>query len=77
MLQAVESVFKNDGIVDKYIGNQLMAVFGTLDHYIPSPELRAVRAALNIKEAVMKMNNERAMFKKDPIYIKIGLNTGG
>lgn len=52
-----------------------MAVFGTLEE-IPGPELRAVRAALEIKQNIEKMNQERSGFKKDPISIKIGINTG-
>ena len=72
MKKVVESIFKYNGIIDKYIGNQLMAVFGSLD-LIPDPEIRAVRAALEIKTNIQIMNHER---KKNPIYIKIGINTG-
>ena len=49
-----------------------MAVFGTLDE-IPNPEIRAVRAALEIKHKIRIMNQER---EKNHISIKIGINTG-
>ncbi len=40
-------MFNFNGNVDKYIGKYIMADFGTLDE-IPDPDLRAVRAALEI-----------------------------
>ncbi|KAI9005192.1 hypothetical protein BC832DRAFT_531398 [Gaertneriomyces semiglobifer] len=70
-------VFNHNGIVDKYIGDALMAAFGTLeasdnDH----PEYDAVRAALDFKLAIAAMNEQRARQKLVPISIGVGLNTG-
>lgn len=52
-----------------------MAVFGALET-TANPECRAANAALQIKEAIEIMNQERDTFKKDHINIKIGLSTG-
>jgi adenylate cyclase len=61
--------------VDKYIGDALMAVFGTLEDE-KDPEYRAVSAAFEFKEAIRDMNEDRARFKKEPISIGVGVNTG-
>lgn len=71
----VNVVFKYDGIVDKYIGDALMAVFGTLEEE-KDPEFRAVCACLDFKKAIAEMNEERVRNKKDPITIGVGVNTG-
>ncbi|KAL2916424.1 hypothetical protein HK105_203854 [Polyrhizophydium stewartii] len=71
----VKIVFKYGGIVDKYIGDALMAVFGTLedDH---DAEFRAVAAALEFQRAIKDMNTERQRVGKEPISIGVGVNTG-
>lgn len=71
----VTIVFKYNGVVDKYIGDALMAVFGTLEDD-EDAEFRAVSAALEFKLAIKAMNEDRARFGKDPISIGVGLNTG-
>ncbi|TPX68190.1 hypothetical protein SpCBS45565_g03266 [Spizellomyces sp. 'palustris'] len=72
----VNIVFKYSGVVDKYIGDALMAAFGTLEHEGPDAEYRAVCAALEFKQAIDDMNEERAKVGNEPISIGIGLNTG-
>jgi adenylate cyclase len=68
-------VFKYDGIVDKYIGDALMAVFGTLEEE-QDPEYRAVAACLDFRKAIAEMNEERLRNRKEPIAIGVGVNTG-
>lgn len=71
----VQIVFKYDGIVDKFIGDCLMASWGTLSHHT-NPERNAVNAALEFQIAVDEMNKERINLNKKPITIGIGINTG-
>jgi adenylate cyclase len=61
--------------VDKYIGDALMAVFGTLENEV-DPEYRAVRACLEFKDAIKELNTERVNKGKAPIDIGVGVNTG-
>lgn len=68
-------VFKYDGIVDKYIGDALMAVFGTMEEE-PDAEFRAVAAGLEFQNAIVQMNQERQQQRKAPISIGVGINTG-
>jgi adenylate cyclase len=68
-------VFKYDGVVDKYIGDELMAVFGTIEEE-PDPEYRAVAAGIEFQTAISQMNRERQLQHKEPIAIGVGINTG-
>ncbi|KAI8800595.1 hypothetical protein BJ742DRAFT_840892 [Cladochytrium replicatum] len=71
----VRIVFKYDGVVDKYIGDALMATFGTLDEETDS-EYRSVAAALEMKLAIKDMNIDRQRAGKEPVYVGVGVNTG-
>jgi class 3 adenylate cyclase len=71
----VRIIFKYGGIVDKYIGDALMAVFGTIEDQV-DPEFRAVKAAFEFKQAISEMNQERAAIGREPISIGVGVNTG-
>ncbi|EGF80341.1 hypothetical protein BATDEDRAFT_35058 [Batrachochytrium dendrobatidis JAM81] len=71
----VKIVFRRGGIVDKYVGDALMAVFGTLVED-KDAEYRSVVAALEFQEAIRDMNTERMRSGKDSISIGVGVNTG-
>lgn len=71
----VKIVFKYDGVLDKYIGDCLMAAFGTLPGQ-QDPVYNAVCASLEFKTAIREMNAERATKNKAPIVVGIGINTG-
>jgi adenylate cyclase len=70
-----EVVFAHDGTVDKYIGDAIMATFGT-PRPRPDDALRAVRCALAMLEATAAWNAERARAGEPPIEIGIGLHYG-
>lgn len=69
------SVMKHNGILDKYIGDALMAVFG-----IPFAAFDdASRAVLSGLEMLQKMKSFNALRKKknlEPVRIGIGISTG-
>ncbi|KAJ3194269.1 hypothetical protein HK101_003114 [Irineochytrium annulatum] len=71
----VDIVFKYEGVVDKYIGDALMAVFGSMEDETDA-EWRSVAAALEFKEGMREMNDERKRQGKDIISIGVGVNTG-
>ena len=60
---------ENDGFVDKYIGDAIMALF-------PSEATRAVDAAIAMQKRVERYNGRRMEVGFDPIRIGIGLHTG-
>jgi len=72
--EMVDAVFENDGMLDKFIGDGLMAVFGaigdTSDH-----ARKAVRTGLRMKALVAKINGNRDIAGLPPIAIGIGVHT--
>ncbi|MCK5241940.1 adenylate/guanylate cyclase domain-containing protein [bacterium] len=68
-------IFKHDGMVDKFIGDAVMAIFGTPVAHEDDPA-RAVRAALDMKQALEKLNNKWKGEGRRTIKIGVGLNTG-
>ncbi len=71
----VDAIFKFDGVLDKFIGDAIMAVFGAP---VPLPDhaLRSVKAALEMKHALAGFNEMRIANGKVPIQIGIGISTG-
>ena len=64
-------IFKYDGVLNKYLGDGLMAVFGMTEQQ-PDPEVRAVRVAQEMMEQLKTINQETG----EQIEIGIGINTG-
>ncbi|MBI1849907.1 MAG: adenylate/guanylate cyclase domain-containing protein [Planctomycetes bacterium] len=72
--EMVEAVFEKGGVLDKFIGDGMLAVFGSLDEQPDHPR-RAVMAALRMKALLGKINGERAIAGLAPINIGIGIHT--
>ena len=70
----VEVITKQGGMLDKFIGDALMAAFG-LPVAHDDDEDRAVRAAIGMINALKQFNETRAAEGKSPVDIGIGLNT--
>lgn len=71
----IDILFKYNGMLDKFVGDQIMAVFGYLSNE-KSGARSAVRAALEMQKATAVLMEERAK-KKQPVFeIGIGINTG-
>jgi len=70
-----EIIFKYNGIVDKFIGDGILAYWGafTPDH---NHAKEAAQAALEMIEKVKELNAHWATQGKGPIAIGIGVNTG-
>jgi adenylate cyclase len=71
----VESVMLNDGVVDKFIGDAIMAVFGAP---VPHPDdpLHAVKAALDMRARLLKINETFRARGLPEIRTGIGLHSG-
>jgi class 3 adenylate cyclase len=68
-------VEEEGGIVDKYMGDAIMAVFGAPVSHADDAE-RAVRAALHMREATARLNAQRAARGLPGIELAIGIATG-
>lgn len=68
-------IFAHDGTLDKYVGDEIMAVWGAP---IPQPDhaARACRAALGMVPRLRELNEEWRQRGWPPLSIGIGLNTG-
>ena len=71
----VDVVLEEQGILDKYIGDGLMAVFGAL-RVQEDDALRAVGAGLAMEKSLAGMNQERESNRLEPIVIGVGISTG-
>ena len=70
-----EVVFKYGGIVDKYIGDAVMAVFGSPFPQGDHPQ-RAVAAALEMLAVQRKLGEQWGERVDSPLAIGVGVNTG-
>ncbi|MBC8010833.1 MAG: HAMP domain-containing protein [Burkholderiales bacterium] len=62
------------GIIDKYIGDEIMALFGA-PVVTPDSADRAVRAALAMRDALAALNRELADEGSPPLAFGVGINT--
>ncbi len=70
----VECIQREGGMLDKFIGDAIMAVFGTPLAHADDPD-RAVRAAISMMRELQLFNRERGRRGQKPVDIGIGLNT--
>lgn len=71
----VETVFRYEGTVDKFIGDGMMVIWGApVSH--PDDPTRCVDAALDILRELEDFNYDRISKGLVPIEVGIGINTG-
>ena len=70
-----EAIERHGGTVEKFIGDAVMAVFGVpVTH--EDDALRAVRAAAEMQERLVPLNEEFERRFGSPVALRIGVNTG-
>jgi adenylate cyclase len=71
----IETTFKHDGTLDKFMGDAVMAIFGApiahRDH-----SARAVLTALDMREGIAGLNQKRAEQGKEGVAVGIGVSAG-
>ena len=71
----IETTFKYDGTLDKFLGDAVMAVFGApMAH--PDHSARAIRTALAMQEGIGGLNERRVRDGKEAISVGIGVSAG-
>ncbi len=65
----------NGGIVDKFIGDGILAFFGVLDD-TTNPSVNGTRAACGMQRALKRLNSVWQQREEQPFAIGIGLHTG-
>jgi len=70
----VDCISKEEGMLDKFIGDAIMAAFGVpISH--DDDEDRAMRAAISMLTSLEDWNTDRKKQGQLPVYMGIGLNT--
>jgi adenylate cyclase len=77
MTEMVTVIEKYEGVVDKYVGDAIMAVWGMEHAGHPDQDAeRAVKACLEMREKLAELNERRAKRGDFPLKIGMGLNSG-
>lgn len=71
----VDVVFRYEGTVDKFIGDEIMVIWGAPVPHADDP-VRAVKAALEVQRVLREFNRDRMRHAKPEIRIGVGINTG-
>ncbi len=73
--QMVETIFKYEGTLDKFMGDGIMALWGAPVVH-PDDPLRSVECALEQSDVLMRFNQQRAGMGRPPLQIGIGIHSG-
>ncbi|MBI1869589.1 MAG: adenylate/guanylate cyclase domain-containing protein [Chlamydiae bacterium] len=68
-------VIQNEGLIDKFSGDEIMVVFGAPIHHLDHPE-RALRTALQMMKELERVNEKLVRENYPKIDIGIGISTG-
>jgi len=71
----IDTIFRYQGTVDKFLGDGVMAVFGA-PIYRQDHAVQAVRAALDMQAGIRALSDRLVEEGKDPIAVGIGVNAG-
>jgi len=71
----VDIIFRNNGILDKFVGDQLMAIFGLIPSENSAPH-DAIKAAIEMQDATEDLMKVRTEQDKETFEVGIGINTG-
>ena len=71
----VDIIFKYEGTLDKFVGDEIMAIWGAPITRDDDTE-RAVKAAVEMQQMMLRFNQAQAAQGGPQFHIGIGLNTG-
>jgi len=70
-----QAIMATGGIVDKFIGDAIMALWGA-PHDLPDQALAACKAALACRQKEIELNRQLADKGLPPFFTRMGINTG-
>jgi len=70
-----EVIFRHDGTLDKYVGDEIMAVFGA-PVSVPGHSLRAVKVALEMQQELSSMREKWVKADRPAFEVGIGIASG-
>ncbi|MBN1996767.1 CHASE2 domain-containing protein [candidate division KSB1 bacterium] len=75
LTEMVDVIFKNNGTLDKFVGDEIMALFGAPYHY-ENHAMSACEAALEMVSRLRDIHKRWSKNTNDIFKIGIGINTG-
>jgi class 3 adenylate cyclase/tetratricopeptide (TPR) repeat protein len=73
--EAAAEIERHGGLIEKFVGDAILAVFGLPSVHEDDPE-RAVRAAIAIQARLGELNRRSARAGKPPLAMRIGIEAG-
>jgi adenylate cyclase len=73
--EMVETIFKYEGTLDKFMGDGIMAIWGA-PVFRADDAIRCVQCSIEQMEALAKFNRRRLEHNQPPLAIGIGIHTG-
>jgi adenylate cyclase len=71
----VDVIFRYDGTLDKFVGDQIMALFGAPYHFADHAE-RACRTAVEMVKELRALQKQWSEARREYFQIGVGINTG-
>jgi len=71
----IDAVFQHQGVVNQFIGADVMAVYGA-PSLIEDSAWMAVQSALSVHTALQKFNEFRRLRNQESLDVRIGINSG-
>lgn len=75
LTEMVTIIIRNQGILDKFVGDEVMALFGT-PIPLPNHALNACKVALEMRIRLIEMQEKWQAEGRQPFDIGLGINTG-
>jgi class 3 adenylate cyclase len=75
MTKVSKTIDKYQGVIDKYVGDEVMALFGA-PLYLENPPMNAIACALEIHQILAEWNKEREAKNLMKVEMGIGIHTG-
>jgi adenylate cyclase len=75
LTRATDCIHAKKGIIDKYMGNVIMALFNTQLNPMDDHAKVAVEVALNIRDSFIQFYNQQGI-NPEPHYYRVGIHTG-
>lgn len=75
LTEMVNTIVNNQGILDKFVGDEIMALYGT-PVPLPNPALNACKTALQMRQKLIELQAKWQSEGRESFDIGIGINTG-
>lgn len=72
----LDNIINNGGVINKFIGDAIVALFGMDKSHEGEAPLQAIKAGLAMQESLKGLNEEREAEDLPSINMRIGINTG-